>query len=277
MTSSNAITARRSRRAVAADTGTAAVPIAAGEPILRLPGREISILVAREDITITHARYAGGQGVAGPHVHNDHTDAFYVLEGELAFTIGREAETIRVGAGGLVAAPPGVAHSFANASDRSACWLTIHARDGGFAAFMRGLRDGHQVEWDIAPVPADGGLPMRDATVSLGEPLQSARQPSKARCTLPDLHVVERHLAASAEYPAVPHAGTTVLVLAGELEATLAGTKQTADTGMLLSAAPGLTLALDSRPARPARVLTLQAPGSRLAPEPYELVSGSGA
>ena len=58
-----------------------------------------------------------------------------------------------------MAVPPGVAHSFRNHSDRSARWLTIHAPDGGFAAFMRGVRDGVEVEWDISEVPADGGLP----------------------------------------------------------------------------------------------------------------------
>lgn len=45
-------------------------------------------------------------------------------------------------------------------------WLTIHAPDGGFAAFMRGLRDGIQVEWDIAPVPADGGRPAEQIVIS---------------------------------------------------------------------------------------------------------------
>jgi hypothetical protein len=52
-------------------------------------------------------------------------------------------------------------------SDRVARWLTIHAPDGGFAAFMRSVRDGVEVEWDIAPVPADGGLPASEAIVSL--------------------------------------------------------------------------------------------------------------
>jgi quercetin dioxygenase-like cupin family protein len=34
--------------------------------------------------------------VAGRHVHHVHTDAFYILEGDLTFEIGREAETITV-------------------------------------------------------------------------------------------------------------------------------------------------------------------------------------
>jgi quercetin dioxygenase-like cupin family protein len=150
----------------ALDSDADTVPITAGEPILHHETRQISMLVAREDVTITHARYAAGQPVAGPHVHHEHTDAFYVLEGELTFQLGREAKTVTVPAGGFVAAPPGLAHSFRNNSDRPARWLTIHAPDGGFAAFMRGTRDHQKVEWDIASVPADGGLPASEAILS---------------------------------------------------------------------------------------------------------------
>jgi quercetin dioxygenase-like cupin family protein len=135
------------------------------ETILHQKDREISILVARDEVTVTHARYAAGERVAGPHVHHGHTDAFYVLEGELTFEIGREQVTTTVPAGGFVAAPPGVAHSLRNAGDRPARWLTIHARDGGFAAFMRGIRDDVEVHWDISAVPADGGLPASEATL----------------------------------------------------------------------------------------------------------------
>jgi len=141
------------------------VPIVGGEEILRSKKREISILVASEDVTITHARYAAGEPVAASHVHHEHTDAFYVLEGELTFEIGREPETITVSSGGFVAVPPEVAHSLRNDSDRPARWLTIHAHDGGFAAFMRGIRDGVEVEWDISAPPADGGLPASEAMV----------------------------------------------------------------------------------------------------------------
>jgi quercetin dioxygenase-like cupin family protein len=143
------------------------VPVTEGEAILHGEKREISILVASEDLTVTHARYAAGEQVAGPHVHHEHIDAFYVLEGELTFELGREAETIIVSAGGFVAVPPGVAHAFRNSSDRVASWLTIHAPDGGFAAFMRSIREGAEVEWDISAVPADGGLPTSEAIISL--------------------------------------------------------------------------------------------------------------
>jgi len=141
------------------------VSITDGEPILRRENHEISILVATDDVTITHAWCSAGEQVAGRHLHREHTDAFYVLEGELTFEIGREARTITVSSGGFVAAPPDLAHSLRNDGDRPARWLTIHAPDGGFAAFMRGLRDGVEVEWDISAVPPDGGLPAREAIV----------------------------------------------------------------------------------------------------------------
>jgi mannose-6-phosphate isomerase-like protein (cupin superfamily) len=137
------------------------------EQIIDSPARQGSFVIAGEDLTITHARYAAGEHVAGRHIHRRHTDAFYVLEGDLIFEMGREAETITVSAGGFVAAPPGLAHAFRVADSGPASWLTIHAPDGGFAAFMRGLRDGIEVEWDIAPVPADGGLPADYAIISL--------------------------------------------------------------------------------------------------------------
>jgi quercetin dioxygenase-like cupin family protein len=143
------------------------VPITGGEPILRHENRDISIVVASEEVTITQARYAAGEQVAAPHVHHEHTDSFYVLEGELTFEIGREARTIRVSSGGFVVAPPGLAHSLRNDSDAPVRLLAIHARDGGFAAFMRGIRDGVEVEWDISPVPPDGGLPASDAILRL--------------------------------------------------------------------------------------------------------------
>ena len=73
----------------------AIVPIIGKEAILRREKREISILVASEEVTITQAQYAPGEQIAAPHVHHEHTDAFYVLEGELTFEIGRRQRRSR--------------------------------------------------------------------------------------------------------------------------------------------------------------------------------------
>jgi mannose-6-phosphate isomerase-like protein (cupin superfamily) len=147
-------------------TSGASVPTGTQETILRTDRREISLLVADETLCLTHANYTAGERVAGPHIHHQHTDAFYVLEGQLTFEIGAERQTFTVGAGSLVAAPPGLAHSFRTAGHGRSRWLTIHAPDGGFAAFMRGIRDSAEIDWDIAPAPANGGLPADHAIIS---------------------------------------------------------------------------------------------------------------
>ena len=252
------------------DAGGVVVPIADGESIVRRGAREIGVLVALDDVTIIHARCAAGERVAGPHVHHEHTDAFYVLEGELTFEIGSGAETVAVGAGGFVAVPPQVAHAFRNASDRPARWLTIHAHDGGFAAFMRGVRDGVEVEWDISAVPAGGGLSAGHAVVSLegGGAREPESRPCRVRCALPDVCVVEWLLRGRS--PALPfrrghHGVDSFLVIEGELEATLAGRTQSVRRGTLVSVPCGAEHVLEARGPDPARVLGIHTPDGGLA------------
>jgi cupin superfamily acireductone dioxygenase involved in methionine salvage len=126
----------------------------------------INTLVESDGLTIVEGSSSARGQVASPHVHHEHTDAFYVLEGELTFEIGCDRQTTIVGSGGFVAVPPNVAHAFSHNSDLPARWLTIHARDGGFARFMRGMHAGMKVDWDIAAVPSDGGPPASAAVVS---------------------------------------------------------------------------------------------------------------
>ena len=108
--------------------------------------RELTVLVARDDLSITRASCAAGTRVTSPHVHHEHTDAFYVLEGELTFELGPDADSVTVPAGEFVAVPPNVVHSFRNAGEQPARWLTIHAPDCGFAAFVRGIA----TDWDVS-------------------------------------------------------------------------------------------------------------------------------
>lgn len=56
-----------------------------------------------------------------PHTHHAHEEGFYILEGELVFTVGNEQ--IRVGQGGWVLVPIGVSHTFANAGSTPARFL----------------------------------------------------------------------------------------------------------------------------------------------------------
>jgi mannose-6-phosphate isomerase-like protein (cupin superfamily) len=70
-----------------------------------------------------------------PHVHEDHADSFYVLEGEAEFTFGDEI--VRVSAGTWVTAPVGTRHGFRNVGDSELRLLNIHAPNTGFTARLR--------------------------------------------------------------------------------------------------------------------------------------------
>jgi len=49
-----------------------------------------------------------------PHIHKQHADAFYVLEGEVTFGLGPELEKVVAPAGTFVLVPAGVIHGFDN-------------------------------------------------------------------------------------------------------------------------------------------------------------------
>jgi mannose-6-phosphate isomerase-like protein (cupin superfamily) len=70
-----------------------------------------------------------------PHVHDDHVDSFYVLEGEAEFLLGDE--TVRAGPGTFVAAPPGLLHGFRSSGDVDLRVLNVHAPNTGFARRFR--------------------------------------------------------------------------------------------------------------------------------------------
>jgi quercetin dioxygenase-like cupin family protein len=73
--------------------------------------------------------------VVDPHVHDDHADNFYVLEGECEFTYGDEV--VRGGPGTWVSVPRGVRHGFRNAGDGDLRLLNVHAPNVGFVAELR--------------------------------------------------------------------------------------------------------------------------------------------
>jgi len=136
--------------------------------VRRSPNRNgaVVLLAERKLLTMTWSRYAAGEQGPDLHVHREHTDAFYVLDGELTFTVGPGAERIRVPAGGFVAVPPHVVHTFANEGTAEARYLNLHAPDKGFAAFLRSRRSGGDASFDSFDPPPDGGLPSAAAIVA---------------------------------------------------------------------------------------------------------------
>ena len=69
----------------------------------------------------------GRQG-PGTHAHDREDDSFYILEGELTFTV--DAEDVLAGPGTFVLVPPGVPHDFANRGDTVVRMINIHAPSG---------------------------------------------------------------------------------------------------------------------------------------------------
>jgi len=62
------------------------------------------------------------------HVHEAEDDSFYLLEGELVFTV--EDDEVVAGPGTFVLVPPGVEHTFENRTDAVARFVNVHAPAG---------------------------------------------------------------------------------------------------------------------------------------------------
>ena len=67
---------------------------------------------------------------SGPetHAHDAEDDSFYMLEGELVFTV--DGEDVTAAPGTFVLVPPGVEHTFANHTDEEARFVNVHAPAG---------------------------------------------------------------------------------------------------------------------------------------------------
>ena len=218
-----------------------------GELITDREGRTVSLLAAHDEISILWYRLAPGEVGPDPHVHHRHTDAFFVLDGELSFTLGPDLERVAAPAGTLVAAPPNFVHTFANESDAEARFLNIHAPDGGFAAYMRAMRNGDKdATFDTAAPPADGGLPHDQGVVSgpgEGERLTSGNRTALLKCSLPDLSFFVFEVDGELGGPG-PHEHErqvdSFYVLDGELEVSVDGESHRATPETLASVPRGV-------------------------------------
>jgi len=132
-----------------------------GEVIGDSPERRVEILSDHPSLHATWSRFGPGRDGADLHVHREHTDLFYVLEGEFTLRLGPQGEPRPLTAGTLAWMPPGVVHGFRNASDAELRFLNFHAPGCGFADYLRGKGD-----FDQEPPPGDGGRPLSDAIVT---------------------------------------------------------------------------------------------------------------
>jgi quercetin dioxygenase-like cupin family protein len=237
-----------------------------GETITGRERREVVLLADRQELSISWSRYAPGERGPEPHVHREHVDSFYVLDGELAFALGPEAERTRLSAGGFLAVPVNLIHSFVNEGPTEAQFLNFHTPDGGFAGFLRAGRDGGVAAFDSCDPPEKGGLPASEAIVcgpGEGERVQSGSGVVVHKAALPELRMTEWELLGpfESDLHLVEARVDSLYVLAGVLEVTIDGTSHRAGPGTLATVAPGSRYGLVHRGTGRARVLRIQAPG----------------
>ena len=115
--------------------GSNAILLHAGEgERLEADNRIATIKIGREELSLIEFELEPGFEGPEPHAHDDHVDSFYVLDGEAEFRLGDE--TLLLGAGSFVAAPPGVLHTFSSGPGRSRL-LNVHAPSAGFHDWLR--------------------------------------------------------------------------------------------------------------------------------------------
>jgi quercetin dioxygenase-like cupin family protein len=244
-----------------------------GETITDRPERTIRILADRDELTLTWFRYEPGEEGPDPHVHRRHTDAFYVLEGELQVGLGPEVQCFTATPGTLAAAPPNVVHTFRNASDATAVFLNIHAPSMGFGDMLRASRDGRSDEvehFDQFEPPADGGRPLSDAVFrGPGEGDLITIGPSsavfKAESSDADGFFSLTETALGPGFPGpVPHRHQGLVdsfyVLEGTLSLQLGDERVEARPGDFAVVPPGTVHAFANTSSEPVRMLNLMAP-----------------
>jgi mannose-6-phosphate isomerase-like protein (cupin superfamily) len=83
----------------------------------------------------------GGTGSPPPHIHRDHDECFYIIEGLFTFTIG--TEEVEAPADTVVFVPRGTPHAFKHAEGARALGFVIPANlEGFFRELGEGLAAG---------------------------------------------------------------------------------------------------------------------------------------
>lgn len=97
-------------------------------------GDALRILGECEGVAVGELNVPAGFAGPPPHIHHGFDEALYVISGTLTMVRGRD-EPATVSTGGLILAPRGVRHTFANPGDRPARVLGIWT-PGGALSFM---------------------------------------------------------------------------------------------------------------------------------------------
>jgi mannose-6-phosphate isomerase-like protein (cupin superfamily) len=240
------------------------------EPVLLASGEgetnheRFRIKSGLERLVVTEVDHTPGLFEPPPHVHYTHSDAFYVLEGEMGFRVGEEEHVL--GPNEFVFAPPELVHCYHSPGSTRARMLNIHAPGMRFERYLLGDRS---FQFDQHPPPAGGGRPATDGRVGrVGEQLDLG--PAKALILagvddgIGSMAVVE--VVAEPGFPGPPphvHDETvdSFYVLEGVVELRLGDETVDAGPGSFALVPPGHVHSVSNRGDAPARLLNIQAPG----------------
>jgi quercetin dioxygenase-like cupin family protein len=200
-----------------------------------------------------------------PHVHREHVDSFFVLDGEFTFERAGEEVTLRRGAYAL--APPLLVHGFRPSTGRV---LNIHAPGRYWVRTRIARREGRTTtseERDSHDPPADGGLPRSAAVVVLtgeGELVENDERQMWILAARPELCVFVLDAAPGYVGPR-PHVHKlhtdSFYVLEGELEFELDGERVAAPADSWVAATPGVVHTFRNAGDERVRFLNVHAPG----------------
>jgi mannose-6-phosphate isomerase-like protein (cupin superfamily) len=233
--------------------------LAPGEGETIRPGFEIKI--GRPELVLTEARYAVGDMGPDPHVHHDHVDSFYVLEGQLEWRVGPDLEPHTGAAGSFVSVPRDVLHTFRNPGPGEARFLNLHAPGLGFERYLRG----EFPEFDQHYMPQGSGLEPTDVIVlgpGEGERLELGESTATIKVGSDELAVFELQL--SGDFPHPPahrhlHTLEAFYVVDGQFALTIDGEDLQVPADGCAAVPPGTVHT--SPPTEPLSYLNVFAPG----------------
>ena len=241
-------------------------PFGEGEVIGDSADRRVEILSDHETLNATWSRFGPHREVADLHVHRNHTDCFFVLEGELTVRLGLEDELVTVPAGTLARVPPVVVHGFRNGSDAEVRYLNLHAPGQRFADYLRAMRDGRSFSYDQHEPPEDGGRPTSEAVVGASEHVaERSGLHVELLADVDELGISENRCEPAAETdPRHVHRRhlESLYVLEGELTVTLDGRELSAAAGTWVQIPAGVAHAYACTGDEAARFLELHTSNS---------------
>jgi mannose-6-phosphate isomerase-like protein (cupin superfamily) len=227
----------------------------------------LRIKAGRPEIVVTETRYEAGERGPDPHVHHHHVDAFWVLEGRLAYALGTRGEEVEGGAGSFALVPPDVVHTFRNPGPGDARFLNFHAPGMGFDAY---LRSGFRIPYDQHEPPADGGRPAHEAILRVpGEGEVVALGPHKGSIKAGGDDAIGSLTVIEAAFDAFPgpvlHRHREMVdsfyVLEGMLTVDLGDRRVEGRPGSYALVPPGNAHTFSNPRDEPVRILNVMAPG----------------